>query len=59
MSIINSKENNKKIEKGDRKMLFFSHPVISNSLQYHELWYTRPPCSLSSPKVCPSSCPLH
>ena len=37
----------------------FSHRDMSNSLQSHELQYTRPPYSSSSPKVCPSSCPLH
>ena len=33
--------------------------VMSNSLQPHELQYTRPPCPSPSPKICPNSCLLH
>ena len=40
-------------------LLLFSHPVVSNSSQPHGLQYVRPPCSSSSPEVCPSSCSLH
>ena len=40
-------------------LLFFSPPVMSDSLQPHGLQHTRPPYPLPSPKVCPSSCPLH
>ena len=29
------------------------------SLQSHGLQHTRPPCPSPSPRVCPSSCPLH
>ena len=29
------------------------------TLQPHGLQHTRPPCPSPSPKVCPSSCPLH
>ena len=36
----------------------FSHSVMSNTLQPHELQHTRLPCLSSSPGVCPSSCPL-
>ena len=39
--------------------LLFSLPVVSNSLQPHGLQHARPPCPAPSPKVCPSSCPLH
>ena len=38
---------------------FFSHPVMSNSLQPHELQHARPLCPSPSSEVCPSSCPLH
>ena len=34
-------------------------PVLSNFLRPYELQYSRPLCSSPSPKVCPSSCPLH
>ena len=37
----------------------FSLPVVSDSLQLHALWHTRPPCLSPSPRVCPSSYPLH
>ena len=40
-------------------MLLFSHLVVSNSLQPHGLQHARPPCPSPSPKLCPSSCPLH
>ena len=40
-------------------LLSFSCPVMSNILQPHGLQHTRPPCPSPSPKVCPSSCPLH
>ena len=40
-------------------ILLFSRPVMSYSLQPHGLQHTRPPCPLLSPRVCPSSCPLH
>ena len=33
--------------------------VISNSLWPHGLQHARPLCPSPSPKVCPSSCPLH
>ena len=36
----------------------FSHSVMCNSLQPHELQHTRPPCPLSTPRVYPNSCPL-
>ena len=41
------------------KLLLFSHPVMFNFLWPHGIQHTRPPCPSSSPKVCPSSCPLH
>ena len=34
-------------------------PVLSDSLWPHGLQHARPPCSSSSPGVCPNSCPLH
>ena len=40
-------------------MLFFSCPVMSNSLWPHGLQQARPLCPSPSPKVCSSSCPLH
>ena len=40
-------------------LLLFSHPVMSNSLWPHGLQHARPPYPSPSPKVCPSSCPLH
>ena len=35
----------------------FSHSVMSNSLQPHELQHTRPPCLSPTPRVYPNSCP--
>ena len=44
----------------ESKLLFFSCPVVSISLWPCGLQYaTRPLCPSLSPKVCPSSCPLH
>ena len=40
-------------------LLLFSHPVMSDSLWPHGLQHARPLCPSPSPKVCPSSCPLH
>ena len=40
-------------------LLLFSCPVLSDSLRPYKLQHARPPCALPSPKVCPSSCPLH
>ena len=41
----------------------FSHSVISDSLQPHELQHTRPPCPSPTPRVhsnsCPSNCWCH
>ena len=39
--------------------LFFSHPVISDSLWPHGLQHARPPFPSPSPEVYPSSWPLH
>ena len=36
----------------------FSHSVMSNSLQLHELQHARPPCPSPVPGVCSDSCPL-
>ena len=38
---------------------WFSHPVVSDSLQPHVLQHARLPCPSPSPEVCPLSCPLH
>ena len=43
----------------NKMLLFFSHPVMSNSLQPQGLQHVRPPFPSPSPEVCPSSCPLH
>ena len=40
-------------------LLFFSCPVVSNSLWSHGLKHAKPLCPSPSPKVCPSLCPLH
>ena len=39
-------------------LLFFSHLLMSDSLQPHGLQHTRPPCPSLSPQVCLNSCPL-
>ena len=36
----------------------FSHSVMSDSLQPHELQHTRPPCPSPAPRAYPDSCPL-
>ena len=36
----------------------FSHTVVSDSLQPHELQHTRPPCPSPTPRVHSDSCPL-
>ena len=40
------------------QMLFFSHSVVSDSLKFHKLQHTRPPCPSLCPRVCSNSCPL-
>ena len=40
-------------------LLMFGPLVLSDSLRPHGLQHTRPPCPSPSPKVCPSSRPLH
>ena len=39
-------------------LLLFSHLVVSNSLQPHELQHARLPCPSLSPGICSNSCPL-
>ena len=39
-------------------MYQFSHLVVSNSLQFHELQHTRPPCPSPIPGVYPNSYPV-
>ena len=39
-------------------LLFFSHSVVSNSLQPYGLQHTRFPCPSPSPGNCSNSCPL-
>ena len=41
-----------------RPLWLFSHPVVSDSLQPHELQHTRLPCPSPSPGVCSHSCPF-
>ena len=36
----------------------FSHSVMSDSLQPHELQHTKPPCPSPTPGVHPNPCPL-
>ena len=36
----------------------FSHSVVSESLQSHELQHARPPCPSPTPRAYPNSCPL-
>ena len=36
----------------------FSHSVVSDSLQPHELQHARPPCPSPTPRVHPNLCPL-
>ena len=40
-------------------LLLFNDPVVSDSLLYHGMLPSRPPCPSPSPGVCPSSCSLH
>ena len=40
------------------KLVQFSCSVVSDSLWPHGLWHARPPCSSSTPRVYPNSCPL-
>jgi len=39
-------------------ILLFSHSVVTDSLQPHELQHTRLPCPSPAPEVCSDSCPL-
>ena len=39
--------------------LWFSCQVMSDSYWLHRLHHARLPCSLPSPRICPSSCPLN
>ena len=41
-----------------KPLLLFSHSVMSDCLQPHELQHTRLPCPSLSPWVCSNSCPL-
>ena len=40
-------------------LLLVSHQVLSDASQPHELQHPRLPCLSLSPRVFPSSCPLH
>jgi len=40
------------------RLLLFSCLVMPDSLRPHGLQHARPPCPSSTPRVCPSSCPL-
>ena len=57
--------NNYKIEYGIELykvlwtlLLLLSHSVMSNSLRFHRLQHTRPPCPSPLPGVCSDSCSL-
>ena len=39
-------------------LLLFSHSVVCDSLRFHGLQHTRPPCPSLLPGVCSNSCPL-
>ena len=39
-------------------LFLFSHSVVSDSLQPHELQHARPPCSTPTPGAHPNPCPL-
>ena len=41
----------------DHQSVQFSHSVMSDSLQLHELQHARPPCPSPTPGIYPSSCP--
>ena len=41
-----------------RYLLLFSHLVMSNTLQPHELQHVSLPCPSPFPRVCSNSCPL-
>ena len=43
--------------KHDISSVQFSHSVVSDSLQRHELQHARPPCPSPIPRVYPNSCP--
>ena len=44
---------------GDIVVQLPSHSIANKSLRFHGLQHAWPPCSSTSPGVCPSSCPLH
>ena len=45
------------ITRGGYHSVQFSHSVVSNSLQPHELQHARPPCPSLTPRACSDSCP--
>ena len=42
----------------DLQSVQFSHSVVSDTLQPHELQHARPPCLSPTPGAYPNSCPL-
>ena len=52
-----AKELNRHFSKEDISSVQFSHSVMSDSLQPHELQHARPPCPSPSPGVHSDSCP--
>ena len=41
----------------ENNLVFFSHSVMSDSLQPHGLQHARPPCPSPTPRACSNSCP--
>ena len=41
----------------EHNLVFFSHSVMSDSLQPHGLQHARPPCPSPTPRACSNSCP--
>jgi len=52
-----SKNKDNGIQSHQFSSVQFSRSVMSDSLQPHELQYTRPPCPSPTPRVHPNSCP--
>ena len=55
--MLQSRGSKSQAELSDWTTVQFSHSVMSNSLQPHELQHARLPCPSLSPGVCSNSCP--